>query len=170
MERLFFKTVIIEVTAWSYIVVVVAIAVDITRSKALYRVAKKHHSQALEADALHFKTDIWSSSVVLIGLLFANFNFHEADSIAGLFVALIVIYISYQLGRRTIDALLDKVPDGLKDKIKLQILKISEVELIREMRIRQSGPRVFVDLTISIKRTLPFERVHHLLDHVEKEV
>ncbi len=168
--RLFIRSVTIEVTVWSYVVVIVAIFIDLKRSAALSKVAKKHNSQALEADALHFRTDIWSSSVVLVGLVFAQFNYHAADAIAGLFVALIVIYISFKLGKRTVDALLDKVPEGLKDKIKLKVLKIPEVEFVKELRIRQSGPRVFVDLTISLKRTLPFEKVHHLLDRIETEI
>jgi len=170
VNRLLFKTVAIEVTPWSYIVVIIAIVVDITRSNALAKAAKKYNSQALEADALHFKTDIWSSAVVLLGLVFAQFDYHEADSIAGLMVAVIVIYISIQLGKKTIDALLDKVPEGLSDKIKLKILKIQEVEQINEMRIRQSGSKVFVDLSIALKRTLPFEKVHDLLNRIESEI
>ncbi len=170
VDRLFFKTVEIEVTYWSYIVVVVAIIIDIKRSKELSRVAKKYNSQALEADALHFKTDIWSSSVVLVGLVFAEFGFHQADSIAGLFVALIVIYISFKLGKRTIDALLDRVPEGLEDKVREKILGFSEIESIKALRIRQSGPRIFVNSTISFKRTLPFEKLHSLIDKIEQEI
>jgi cation diffusion facilitator family transporter len=170
INRLLFKTVTIEITPWSYLVVIIAIIIDLTRSKALAKVAKKYNSQALEADALHFKTDIWSSGVVLIGLMFAQFNYHAADSIAALFVAIIVVYISIQLGKRTIDALLDKVPEGLKDKIKFKILTIPEVEQLNELRIRQSGSRVFVDLSIALRRTLPFEKVHDLLNRIEKEI
>jgi len=170
IERLFYKNVLIEVNFWSYLVVVVAIAIDYKRSKALLRVAKEHNSQALEADGLHFKTDIWSSSVVLLGLIFAQFNYHFADSIAGLIVALIVIYVSLKLGKRTVDALLDRVPEGLREKIKLKILKFTEVESIKDLRIRQSGPKFFVDLTLSFKRTLPFENVHNLLDKIESEI
>jgi len=77
----------IEVTAWSYIVVISSIVIDFTRSRALSRVAKKYNSQALEADALHFSTDIWSSAVVFIGLIFANFGFFFAASIAAGFAA-----------------------------------------------------------------------------------
>ena len=170
IDRLFFRTVLVEINFWSYLVVVVSIIIDFSRSRALDRVAKKYHSQALEADALHFKTDIWSSCVVLCGLIFAQFNFHEADSIAGVMVAGIVIWISFSLGKRTIDALLDRVPKGIEEKIKLQVLKMPEVENISNMRIRQSGPKVFVDLVIKVKRILPFEKVHKLLDRIEEEI
>jgi cation diffusion facilitator family transporter len=170
IDRLFFKTVKIEVNIWSYIVVVISIMIDFSRSRALNRVAKKYNSQALLADALHFQTDIWSSSVVLIGLIFANFDFFIADSIAGIFVAGIVIWISFILGKKTVDALLDKVPIGLEEKIKQQVLKVSEVENCSGLRIRQSGPKIFVDLTVSLKRTLPFEQVHEVLNKIENEI
>ena len=110
----------IEISVWSYIVVIGSIIIDITRSRALRRVAKKYNSQALEADALHFSTDIWSSSVVLLGLICANFGFYFADSIAALGVSVIVISVSYRLGKQAIDALLDKAPllnKSSKDKI-----------------------------------------------------
>jgi cation diffusion facilitator family transporter len=170
VQRIFFKSVEIEINVWSFIVVIIAIVVDISRSRALNRVAKKYDSQALEADALHFQTDVWSSSVVLIGLVFALYNFHLADSIAGLFVAIIVIWVSYKLGKRTIDALLDRVPSGIEERIKLQVLKLPEIENCKDLRIRQSGARTFIDLTVSIKRTLQFEQVHDVLTKVEQEV
>ncbi|MEJ2556675.1 MAG: cation diffusion facilitator family transporter, partial [Anaerolineae bacterium] len=68
IERLFFKSVEIEASFWAFGVMAVSIVVDISRSRILYRAARKHNSQALEADALHFSTDIWSSSVVIVGL------------------------------------------------------------------------------------------------------
>ena len=117
----------IEVTIWSYIVVISSIIIDVSRSRALMRVAKKHNSQALEADALHFSTDIWSSSVVLLGLICANFGIFIADSIAALFVALIVIYVSYRLGKRSINVLLDRVPEVTYLKIKSILAGLYEI-------------------------------------------
>ena len=119
VHRLFFKEVSIEVTYWSFIVMAVSIVIDFTRSRALMRIAKKHNSQALEADALHFSTDVWSSTVVILGLIavligqkfvtnsptLAHWLSH-ADAIAALGVSVIVVYISVQLGRRTINGLL----------------------------------------------------------------
>jgi len=170
ISRLFFQQVEIEVTIWSYLVVSVSIIIDVSRSKALMRVAKKYNSQALEADALHFKTDIWSSAVVLLGLILSQFNYPAADAIASLFVAGIVIYISGKLGKKTIDSLLDKVPEGLHDKIKLKLLTFQDVEKINALRIRQSGPKIFTDISLHIKRTIPFEQVHNLLNKLEEEI
>ncbi len=93
VQRLQSGKVHIEVTYWSYIVVIASIIIDYTRSRALMKAAKKHNSQALEADALHFSTDIWSSAVVLLGLVCAQFGIHSADSYAALIVAAIVIYV-----------------------------------------------------------------------------
>jgi cation diffusion facilitator family transporter len=89
----------IEVTYWSYIVVVSSIGIDYWRSSALMKAAKKYNSQALEADAVHFSTDIWSSVVVLIGLICSHFGWFIADPIAALLVALIVLHVCYRLGK-----------------------------------------------------------------------
>ena len=67
LHRLITKNVEIEVNIWAYVVIISSIIVDFSRSRVLNRVAKKYNSQALEADALHFSTDIWSSCVVLLG-------------------------------------------------------------------------------------------------------
>jgi cation diffusion facilitator family transporter len=100
----------IEISVWSYVVVVSSIIIDVNRSRMLYKVARKHNSQALEADALHFSTDIWSSAVVLLGLICAQFGVYWADSVAALAVAVIVLSVSYRLGKRAVDVLLDKAP------------------------------------------------------------
>ena len=91
----------------------VAILIDTSRSRALYRVARKHNSQALEADALHFSSDIWSSLTVIGGLFFVWLGYPEFDAVAAIGVALLVLFVSYRLGRRTIDALMDRVPHNL---------------------------------------------------------
>src|SRR5512136_1214106 len=124
IQRLFFKEVVVEASIWAFIIMGVSIVIDFSRSRALARVAKKYDSQALEADALHFSTDIWSSSVVIGGLLLVRsaewFNvplLAKADAIAAMGVAVIVVYVSVQLGRRTVVGLLDGVPSGVRDEI-----------------------------------------------------
>lgn len=114
VHRLVSGETMIEVTFWSFAVVITSIVVDFSRSRALKKVAKETNSQALEADALHFSTDIWSSAVVLVGLICASFGFYMADAIAALLVAAIVIYVSYKLGKRSIEVLLDKVPEDTR--------------------------------------------------------
>src|SRR5882672_2790988 len=67
-QRLFFHSVEIEPSVWAFVVMFLSMGVDFWRSRALGKIAVKYDSQALEADALHFSTDIWSSSVVILGL------------------------------------------------------------------------------------------------------
>jgi len=169
-HRLVTGKTLIEVNAWSYIVVVTSIIIDFSRSRALSRVAKKYNSQALEADALHFSTDIWSSAVVLVGLICAHFGLFVADSIAALVVAMIVIYISYRLGKRSIEVLLDKVPSGTFGKVELVLQTIPEITRFHNLRIRASGPYTFVDVNIHVQPSLTIEEAHEISHKVEAEI
>ncbi len=160
----------VEATVWSFIVMGVSIVIDVSRSRALYRTAKKHHSQALEADALHFSSDIWSSMTVIAGLAFVALGFPLADPIVAIIVAILVLFVSYRLGRRTIDALMDRVPAGLREDVEGAIRGVEGVEEIRQVRIRTSGPKVFIDATVALRRTLPFELAHRVMDNIESSV
>lgn len=159
-----------EVTPWSYAVVIVSIIIDFTRSRALHRVAKKYDSQALEADALHFKTDIWSSSVVLLGLIAANFNYLSADSIAALMVAVIVLSVSYRLGKKSFDALVDKAPDGIIEQVAIIVADIKEVLLFHDIRVRESGNMKFIELNIHVEKSLSVEQAHDIASSVEDAI
>jgi len=178
-----FKTVHVDVTFWSFLVMGVSIVVDVTRSRALNRAAKKHGSQALEADALHFSTDVWSSCVVIVGLVGVLIGrrlqdsspalsewLYRADSIAALGVAVIVIYVSYRLGRRTITALLDGAPGGISTTICQEMIKLPGVSETKQVRVRQSGPSIFVDLVLSVKADTSLERGHCIAAEAENMV
>lgn len=160
----------IEVTIWSYIVVISSIIIDVSRSRALYKVARKYKSQALEADALHFSTDIWSSAVVLIGLICANFGLFAADSIAALGVAVIVLTVSYRLGKKAIDVLLDRSPLTLYDEIASMIELIPEVIHFHDLKIRVAGADTFVNLTIHVDPELKISEAHAISHKVEKTI
>jgi cation diffusion facilitator family transporter len=170
VQRLVTRSSHVEANVWSYAVIAVAIVIDYSRSRALSRVAKKHHSQALEADALHFSSDIWSSLAVLGGLVCVSLGYSSFDSVAALAVALLVLFVSYRLGRRTIDALMDRVPEGLAQNVGESIKAVNGVEELRSMRVRASGARVFVDVIVGLSRTLPFERAHKVMDDIEKAI
>ncbi len=160
----------IEVTYWSYIVVVSSIIIDVWRSRALMKAAKKFNSQALEADALHFSTDIWSSAVVLLGLICSNFGIYWADSVAALGVAFIVIGVSYRLGKKAIVVLLDQAPTGMKDEIRELAVSISEVKSISQIRIRNAGADYFVDITAQANYDMSFVQAHELSHKIEHAV
>lgn len=180
VRRIFFREVHVEPSLWAFLVVIVSIFVDINRSRMLSRAAKKHGSQALEADALHFSTDVWSSAVVLCGLALVLIGqkllpgraafLARADAVAALGVAFIVLFVSYRLGKRTIDVLLDSAPDGLKEKIVAAADEVEGVINPGQVRMRRSGARVFIDMTIEVDRNLSFERTHAIAEGVEAKI
>jgi cation diffusion facilitator family transporter len=160
----------IDINFWSFLVVIVSIVIDFSRSRALSRVAKKHNSQALEADALHFSTDIWSSSVVFIGLIFASFGFFFADPIAALFVAIIVIYVSYKLGKKAIDALLDKTPEEAVSKIETVLKSAIGITRFHDLRVRTMGAETLVEINIHVTPGITIEKAHQISHDVEHEI
>jgi cation diffusion facilitator family transporter len=175
--RLFVRPAKVEINIWAFVVMAVAIIVDVSRSRVLMRAAKAHNSQALEADALHFSTDVWSSSVVIAGLICVwvgeRYNVPwlvKADSVAALIVALIVVWISIQLGRRTVRVLLDAAPAGLNGQIEKAALAISGVHEVHQVRVRQAGPQVFVELRIVVPPGLSLEEGHAIASKVEEAI
>jgi cation diffusion facilitator family transporter len=177
IKRLFFKSVEIEPTGWAFLVMLASIAVDLWRSRALGKVAGKYDSQALEADALHFSTDVWSSSVVILGLVLveAGRNYRipalrDADPIAALIVAAIVVHVSWRLARRTIDALLDAAPAGVRNRIIEAVRKVDGVLEVDRARIRRAGNRYFADLSVGLARTVTFQHSEQVTDAVTEAV
>lgn len=160
----------IEVNFWSYLVISLAIVIDYGRSRALYRVARKYNSQALEADALHFSTDIWSSAVVLLGLAAAQFGFFFADSVAALVVAFIVIGVSVRLGKRAIENLLDKTPRETYEKVSSILGEIDEIDHYHDLRVRASGAETFVVLNIHVDPGITIEQAHEISHRVEDRI
>jgi cation diffusion facilitator family transporter len=170
MNRLITGKTHIEVSVWSFIVVISSILIDVTRSRALSRVAKKYNSQALEADALHFSTDIWSSAVVFLGLICAYFGFYFADSVAALGVAVIVLSVSYRLGKKSVDVLLDKAPQETVDIVKNTLLGIEEVKHFHSLKVRTSGADTFVKVNVHLDPDLSLRKVHEICDKIEREI
>lgn len=175
--RIFFKTVEINPSLWAFLVMAISIGVDVSRSRMLAAAARKHQSQALEADALHFSTDVWSSSVVILGLAFVWLGknvisghaplFEKADALSAVGVAFIVLFVSYRLGRRTIDVLLDRAPEGLPQRLRDAAAGVEGVLNVGQVRVRRSGPVFFVDMTVDVDRNLSFERTHAIAEEVE---
>ena len=178
LNRLLFKEVPVEANIWSFVVMFASIIIDYTRSRILYRTAVKYKSQALEADALHFSTDIWSSSVVIVGLigvklagLFSGMRFLEkADSVAALGVAIIVIFVSIQLGIRTIRGLLDTAPEGMVDQVSSEVKSLPGVVDCHNVRIRYSGPTLFVDAHVVVDGNLSLDEAHAMTEVIEAAI
>jgi len=175
--RLLFKEVHLEPSLLAIVILVFAMGIDLVRSRALARVAREYPSEALEADALHFSTDVWSTFVVILGMATVWIGqrtgilwLRNADPIAALAVAAIVIWVGSRLGKRTLDALLDVAPAGLPERVTAAVAGLDGVLSTERVRVRRAGNRHFVDVTISVPRSSSFERVHAISDAVERRV
>jgi len=178
-HRMTVKHADVDASFWAFAVMFVSIGIDFSRSRALSRAARKYNSQALEADALHFSTDIWSSMVVILGLLavrmggvFPSYGnvLGQADSVAALGVALIVIWVSLQLGRRTLQGLLDAAPVGLSDRIKEAVEALPDVTDCHRIRVRMSGPQLFVDVHVLVDGSNTLAQTHALTEVIEQTI
>jgi len=160
----------VEATATAFGIIVVSIAIDFFRARALSRVAKETSSQALEADALHFSSDMWSSAAVLLGLVGVRFGYNGADSAAAVVVALFVCLAGWRLGRRTIDTLTDTAPEGVAERIAAIARKVRNVVSVERVRARQVGATVFGEIEVGASRTLPLDRVATLKSEIAAAV
>ena len=170
IERLRTNETEISVGFWSFAVIITSIVVDISRSRALMKAAKKYKSQALEADALHFSTDILSSSVVLLGLICAYLGWLAADTIAALGVALIVAWISIGLAKRAINELLDKAPESIRNEVSKIISDASGVASSHDLRVRCSGAKYIIDVNIHVDKNLNIVDAHNISNCVEQQI
>jgi cation diffusion facilitator family transporter len=178
IQRLFYKPAVLDISIWAFLVMAISIVIDVNRSRMLYQAARKHNSQALEADALHFRTDIWSSSVVILGLICVKIGewvpalafLDKADAVAALGVALIVVYVSVRLGMRTIHALLDVAPPGMVERIKAAAEAIPGVTDCHQVRLRHSGPRLFVDLHVLVDGKMSLQEAHGITEVIEEAI
>jgi divalent metal cation (Fe/Co/Zn/Cd) transporter len=160
------------------VLMLTSIAIDASRSRVLSRTARKYNSQALEADALHFQTDIWSSAVVILGLIavkagewFPGLAFLSAgDAVAAMGVSVVVAWVSWRLGRRTVDALIDSAPAGMELRIATAVKAVPGVLDCHNLRIRYSGPKLFIDLHVLVDGNQSLNQAHHLTEVIETAI
>ncbi len=177
IKRLVHPNIEIEPSVYAFAVMFFSIGTDAWRSRALKRIADKYDSQALHADALHFRTDIWSSAVVILGLALvlvarvANVPWlFRADPVAALLVACVVVWVSSRLGRQTIDALLDAAPTGARNRIMDAISVVPGVLEVDRVRIRRAGNRYFADLSVGLYRNVTFQKSEQVVAAVTRAV
>ena len=177
VTRIFFRRVEIEPSIAAFAVMLFSMVVDWWRSRVLGRIATKYDSQALEADALHFSTDIWSAGVVVLGLILVWLGrayriewLRDSDPIAALIVAAVVVSVSWRLARRTIDALLDAAPAGVRSQIYDAVSRLDGILEVDRVRIRRAGNRYFADLAVGFARTVTFQRSQQLAAAVTESV
>ena len=149
----------VEATGAAFAIIIGSIVIDFFRARTLKRVAQAAGSEALEADALHFRSDMWSSIAVLVGLFGVALGHAWADAAAALAVAVFICIAGYRLGRRTIDTLTDTAPAGVREHIAALARQVPGVVAVERVRVRPAGTVLFVELAVSISRTLPLDRV-----------
>ncbi|XIA63625.1 cation-efflux pump [Bradyrhizobium sp. TZ2] len=146
-------------SAIPFVVLVVDIAVNFWRARALHRTARATRSQALAADALHFASDVLGSTAVIIGLVLTGLGFAWGDSVAAIAVALMISILGLRLGRSTVETLLDRAPDGVSEKATAAIRSVPGVVGVERVRARMVGPTHFIDAIAKVPRTYPIDRV-----------
>jgi len=170
IHRIITNNLTIKIEWYAFVIIIISIIIDISRSRALKKVAKETGSQALEADALHFSSDILSSGVVLIGLFLSLFGIKGADCFAAIGVALFVGLAGYRLGKSTINTLIDKAPEGIYDKVHTILERNEHVIDIERIRVRQSGAHLSIDTKISINRKLSSEKIKEITNNIENKI
>jgi cation diffusion facilitator family transporter len=170
VQRIFLHRVALTLPVWTFAIPLIAITVDTLRSRSLLRVARRYGSPALEADAIHFRTDIWSSTAVFLGLVatwagahFSIPGLQLADPIAALLVSIIILLACWKLARQTIDALLDSTPKQTHRDLMRELTRIDGVHDVERVRVRRAGNEYFVDLTIGLARNLTFQRSEQIV-------
>jgi cation diffusion facilitator family transporter len=170
IERLSGSPAHVDANIWAFGVIALSIVVDFFRARALTRTAKKTSSHALEADALHFSSDLWASLAVLVGLAGVRLGLPWADSVAALVVAVLICVAGWRLGRRTIDTLTDTAPRGVAGEVRATAERVPGVVSVERVRAREVGEKTFIDLGVAVNRTLPLDKVSALKDRVSAAI
>lgn len=165
-------------SVWAFVIMAVSIVVDVWRSRALFRAARKYDSRALEADALNFRADLFGSSVVLFGLALTTYAeltgtggvLLKADAAAALIVALLIIGMAGRLAVRAVNVLTDRAPRDLGARMTRAAADVPGVLAARPVRMRESGNRVFADVVVTTTRTLSFAQAHEITERIEQAI
>jgi cation diffusion facilitator family transporter len=176
--RLFFESVRVQPTPAAFGVMIFAIATDLWRSRILWKVARKYRSRALEADALNFRADLLSSVAVLLGLALVAVGevvgragfLSNADAVAALVVAGIIVYKAGGLLLSSLNVLLDRAPAELEAKVRSAASSVPGVVEATSVRLRESGSRTFADVVVTVPRAISAPEAHEITERVEKAV
>src|SRR3954463_7501759 len=145
-----------------FVVLIIDIAVNFWRARALHRTARDTRSQALEADALHFASDVLGSVAVIIGLALSGLGYAWGDAAAAIGVAVMIALLGLRLARSTVETLLDRAPEGASERARAAIAAIPGVLEIERLRLRMVGSRHFIDAVVQVPRTYPIDRVEQI--------
>jgi cation diffusion facilitator family transporter len=151
-----------SISAVPFIVLLVDIAVNFWRARALHRTANQTKSQALAADALHFGSDVLGSLAVIVGLTLAGLGYQWGDAAAAIAVAVVIALLGLRLARSTVETLLDRAPEGVAEKAAAAIRAVPGVVDVERLRVRVVGPTQFIEATVKVPRTYPIDRVEEI--------
>jgi cation diffusion facilitator family transporter len=169
-----------EVTIWSFAVLIVSIAVDFSRARALRKAAQEHHSDALASDAEHFGNDMLGAVAVLVGLAIIALSSvvpipesltTRADALAAVIVAFIALRSVWNLSAAAVRALMDNIPVDLTDRLKERVESLDGVvKGSTQLRTHFVGNRPYVEIKLGTPRGGSLESAHRLSEVVEKTV
>jgi cation diffusion facilitator family transporter len=161
----------IDVTWWAFTVLAVVIAVDASRATISYRASRRYKSAALAANALHFASDLAGSFAVLIGLVFVSAGQRWADSVAALFVAVLVVLAALRLAKQSIDVLMDRSGADVDERITEALAELDEHQVeVRRVRVRHAAGRHFVDIVVGVPLDTGVSQAHSVADDIEGRV
>jgi len=158
------------ISAMPFVVLLIDIAVNFWRARALHRAAKETQSQALAADALHFASDVLGSIAVIAGLVLAGFGFWWGDSAAAIAVAIMIAALGLRLARSTVETLVDRAPEGASERAREAIISVAGVVDVERVRVRMVGATHFIDAIVHVPRTYPIDRVDEIKQRVQTAV
>jgi cation diffusion facilitator family transporter len=158
------------ISAIPFIVLLVDIAVNLWRARALHRASRETQSQALAADALHFASDVLGSVAVIIGLALAGLGYWWGDAVAAIAIAVMIAALGLRLARSTVETLLDRAPEGASEKAREAIRAVPGVVGVERLRVRMVGPTHFVDAVVQVPRTYPIDRVDDIKRKAQEAV
>lgn len=178
IRRLFFVSVEVEASIWTFLVMIGSIVLDLWRSRMLSRAARQYHSKAMEADALNFRADMFSSAVVILGLALVAIGdatgraatLEKADSIAAMIVALAILYMAGKLAVQGAGVLTDRIQTELRDEMTRAVAAVPGVVQSGAVRLRESGNRLFADIVVSVPRTASLAEAHSITERVEESI
>jgi cation diffusion facilitator family transporter len=154
-------------TWYAFLVIAIVIVVDLSRTLVLWRASRKYRSAALASNALHFASDLAGSAAVLLGLVLVHEGYRRADSAAALFVAVLVLLAATRLMKRNVDVLMDRAPADAEEAARAAIARIDPPVTLERLRVRQAGPREFMDVVITVPPGAAVGQGHAAADRVE---
>jgi cation diffusion facilitator family transporter len=160
----------LDVTWWALVVIAFVIVLDASRAIVSIRAARRWQSPAFATSAVHFASDLAGSSAVLVGLIAARAGYEDGDSIAALFVAVLVVVAAARLMRQNVDVLMDRVPTRAHAAARAAIEALAPEVQLRRLRMRRAAREYFADVVIGVPPAAGVEQAHAAASAVEDAV